>query len=72
MQHIIAIDKYLKRKSSHPDPSPGENYDPDEGPSLSSGQKKQQRCTGDEQSQFCYTWCAGENDQHCFGDIFVW
>lgn len=40
MQHIIAIDKYLKRKSSHPDPSPGENYDPDEGPSLSSGQKK--------------------------------
>lgn len=34
--------------------------------------KKQQRYTGDEQSQFCYTWCAGENDQHCFGDIFVW
>lgn len=34
---MIAIDKYLKRKSSQSELGPGENLDPYEGPSMTSG-----------------------------------
>lgn len=37
---VIAIEKYLKRKSSQSDLGPEENSNPDKGPSMSSGQKK--------------------------------
>ncbi|XP_028646170.1 olfactory receptor 1019-like [Erpetoichthys calabaricus] len=39
------MDKYLKRKSKQSELGPGENCDPDEGPSMSSGQKKAKRFT---------------------------
>lgn len=35
---------------------------------MSSGQKKEKSYSGDKPSQFCYTWCAGENDQYAFCD----
>lgn len=35
MEHVIATDKYLKRKSIQSDLGPGENSDPGEGPSMS-------------------------------------
>lgn len=35
-----AIDKYLKGKRTQSDLIPGENSDPEEGPSMSCGQKK--------------------------------
>ena len=37
------MDKYLKRKLTQSDLGPEENPDPDEGPSMSSGQKKAKR-----------------------------
>lgn len=40
MEHVIATDKYLKRKSNQSDLGPGENFYSDEGPSMSNGQKK--------------------------------
>lgn len=74
---VIAIAKYLRRKISQSDLGPGENSNPDEGASISSGQKKERTKERKvywvyKPNQFHYAWCAGKNYQYVFCDIFVW
>lgn len=38
--NTTVMEKFLKRKNANSDPGPGENSDPDEGSSMSGGQKK--------------------------------
>lgn len=64
-QRILAIDKYLKEKV--------ETSDPDEGPSMRGGQKKQKGNWGQTEPIPLHLMC-GENNQYAFCDIFaaVW
>lgn len=37
---VTVMEKFLKRKDANSELDPGQNFDPDEGPSMSGGPKK--------------------------------